>query len=82
LFHAISGTKAEDSGAVRKFAIDNGNCDSKYADRLPDMQENRACFSELQSRELEEATALPFPAMSEAESETSNPSKYDFRKFW
>ena len=51
-FHAISGIYVKDKSSAHKCAVDNGSCDSKYAETRPDLQKN---MGRLDSRE--EATA-------------------------
>ena len=39
-FHAISGLYVKDKSSAHKCAVDNGSCDSKYAETRPDLQKN------------------------------------------
>jgi hypothetical protein len=60
---------------VREFTSDNGSCDSKYAGRLPNMKKYGPA-------RLPSDTTLHFPAMSDDDSVSSEPSKHDFKRFW
>ena len=75
LFQDISGRQAEDSGAVSEFATDKTSCDLKYAICGPECENmDRPDFHEVGTRH--------FPAMSDADSVSSEPSKNDFKRFW
>ena len=75
LFQDISGIHAEDSGAVSEFATDKTSCDLKYAICGPECENmDRPDFQEVGTRH--------FPAMSDADSVSSEPSKNNFRRFW